>query len=146
MLSAACLPQVWAEACISLRASWERSKVWTVWTMFGELKVQKRIIVRQTVWSMFGEQTFAQLRMGLRQIRSREVIVQGLHTCDLTKYCYLYGCSCVTLTTGCKKCFTLFLFCHMAWTDMVCSVDKTDKIQHYGYATTGFWERSATHK
>ena len=42
MLSAARLPQVRAEACISLQASWEWSKVWTVQTIFGELKVQLR--------------------------------------------------------------------------------------------------------
>ena len=46
MLSAACLPQVWAEALFSLQASWERSKV------------------RWPVRSMFGEQTFVQLWMG----------------------------------------------------------------------------------
>ena len=40
MLSAARLPQVRAEACISFQASWEWSKVWTVRTLFGELKVQ----------------------------------------------------------------------------------------------------------
>ena len=41
MLSAARLPQVRAEACIS--ANWERNKVRrTVRTMFGELKVQLR--------------------------------------------------------------------------------------------------------
>ena len=39
MLSAARLPQVRAEACTSLQASWEWSKVWTVRTIFGELKV-----------------------------------------------------------------------------------------------------------
>ena len=42
MLSAARLPQVRAEACISLQASWEWSKVWTVRTIFGELNVQLR--------------------------------------------------------------------------------------------------------
>ena len=43
MLSAARLPQVRAEACISLQAIWEQSKVrQTVQTMFGELKVQLR--------------------------------------------------------------------------------------------------------
>ena len=43
MLSAARLPQVRAEACISLQASWERSKIRrTVRTKFGELKVQLR--------------------------------------------------------------------------------------------------------
>ena len=41
-LSAARLPQVRAEACISLQASWEWSKVWTVRTIFGELNVQLR--------------------------------------------------------------------------------------------------------
>ena len=42
MLSAVCLPQVRAEACISLQASWERSKVRrTVRTIFGELKLQE---------------------------------------------------------------------------------------------------------
>ena len=69
MLSAARLPQVRTEACISLQASWERSKVRrTVRTMFGELKssVKKRIIVCRTVRSMFGKQTFAQLRTGFR--------------------------------------------------------------------------------
>ena len=68
MLSAARLPQVRAEACISLQVSWERSKVRrTVRTMLGELKVQLRnvgIVVRRTVRSMFVEQTFAQLRTG----------------------------------------------------------------------------------
>ena len=63
-----CLPQVWVEACISLQANWERSKVWIVRTMFGELKVQLRNeSVRRTVRSMFGEQTFAHLRTGFRQ-------------------------------------------------------------------------------
>ena len=42
MLSAARLHQVQAEACISLQASWEWIKVWTVQTIFGELKVQLR--------------------------------------------------------------------------------------------------------
>jgi len=42
MMSAVRLPQVRAEACISLQASWEQSKVWTVQTMFSELKVQLR--------------------------------------------------------------------------------------------------------
>ena len=43
MLSAAHLLQIRAEACISLQASWEWSKVcWTVRTMFGTLKVQLR--------------------------------------------------------------------------------------------------------
>ena len=42
MLSAARLPQVRAEACISLQARWEWSKVWTVRTIFGELNVQLR--------------------------------------------------------------------------------------------------------
>ena len=41
-LSAVRLLQVWAEACISLQAIWEQTKIWTVWTMFGELKVQLR--------------------------------------------------------------------------------------------------------
>ena len=53
-----CLPQVWAEACLSLQASWERSKFRrTVQTTFGELKVKKRIVVHQTVQSKFGAQT-----------------------------------------------------------------------------------------
>ena len=42
MLPAARLPQVRAEACISLQDIRERSKVWTVRTMFGEVKVQLR--------------------------------------------------------------------------------------------------------
>ena len=74
MLSAAArLPQVRTEACISLQASWEWSKVWTVWTIFGELKVpiKKRIIVRRSVRSMFGEQTFAKLRTGCSAVARR---------------------------------------------------------------------------
>ena len=42
MLSAVRLPQVRAKTCISLQTIWERSEVWTVQTMFGELKVQLR--------------------------------------------------------------------------------------------------------
>ena len=68
MLSAARLPQVRAEACISLQANWERSKVWTVRTMSGELKVQLRnesqFVEVSEVCS--GEQTFAQIRTGFR--------------------------------------------------------------------------------
>ena len=38
-----CLPQVWAEACISLQANWEWSKIHrTVWTVFGKWKVHVR--------------------------------------------------------------------------------------------------------
>ena len=62
MLSAARLPQVRAEACILLQASWERSKVRRT-----KSSVRKRIIVRRTVRSMFGEQTVAQLRTGFTQ-------------------------------------------------------------------------------
>ena len=62
MLSAARLPQVRAEACILLQASWERSKVRRT-----KSSVKKRIIVRRTVRSMFGEQTVAQLRTGFTQ-------------------------------------------------------------------------------
>ena len=64
MLSAVRLPQVRAEACISLQASWERSKVWTVRTIFGEIKVQLRIIVRRSVRSMFG-------RTNIRPVKNR---------------------------------------------------------------------------
>ena len=66
MLSAAHLPQVRAEACISLQASWEWSKVWTVHIRRTKSSIKKWIIVCWTVRSMFGEQTFAQLRTGLR--------------------------------------------------------------------------------
>ena len=67
MLSAARLPQVGAEACISLQASWEQvnssncpNHVWRT-----KSSIKKWIIVRRTVRSMFGEQTFTQLRTGL---------------------------------------------------------------------------------
>ena len=68
MLSAVCLPQVRAEACISLQASWEQVNSWNYlnhvrWT---KSSIKKWIIVRQSVRSMFGEQTFAQLRMAFR--------------------------------------------------------------------------------
>ena len=43
-LRSCCLPQVRAEACISLQSSWERSKVRrSVRTTFGELKVQLKM-------------------------------------------------------------------------------------------------------
>ena len=68
MLPAACLPQVRAEACISVQASWEQvnssncpNHVWQTKSSF-----KKQIIVHWTDQRMFGEQTFAQLRMGLR--------------------------------------------------------------------------------
>ena len=70
MLSAERLPQVRAEACISLQASWEQvnssncpNHVWRT-----KSSIKKRIIVRRTVRSMFGVQTFAQLRTGLRNL------------------------------------------------------------------------------
>ena len=68
MLSAVHLPQVQAEACISLQASWEWSKVWTVRTIFSELKVQLRNKSQFVEVSevCLGEQTFAQLRTGFR--------------------------------------------------------------------------------
>ena len=102
MLSAARLPQVRAEACISLQASWERSKVLdcpnhvrrtkssvkkriivrrTVRSMLGDCpnhvrrtksSVKKRIIVRRTVRSMLGEETLAQLRRGCPDQQQRE--------------------------------------------------------------------------
>ena len=66
MLFAARLPQVRAEACISLQASWEQvnssncpNHVWRT-----KSSIKKWIIVCQTVRSMFGEQTFTQLRTG----------------------------------------------------------------------------------
>ena len=68
MLSAARLPQVRAEACISLQASWEQVNSSNCPNHVRRTKssIKKRIIVRRTVRSMFGEQTFAQLRTGLR--------------------------------------------------------------------------------
>ncbi len=62
-----CLPQVWAEACISLQANWEQVNSLNCPSHVRQTKssIKKRIIVHRTVWSMFGEQTFAQLRMGL---------------------------------------------------------------------------------
>ena len=70
MLSAGCLPQVWAEACISLQARWEWSKVRDCPNHIRRTKssIKKRIIVRQSVQSMFGEQTFTQLRTGFKVI------------------------------------------------------------------------------
>ena len=66
MLSAARLPQVRAEACISLQASWEQVNSSNCLNHVRRTKssIKKRIIVRRTVRSMFGEQTFAQLRTG----------------------------------------------------------------------------------
>ena len=67
MLSAARLPQVRAEACISLQASWEQVNSSNSPNHVRRTKssIKKRIIVCRTVRSMFGEQTFAQLRTGL---------------------------------------------------------------------------------
>ena len=66
MLSAARLPQVRAEACISLQAIWEQVNSSNCPNHVRRTKssIKKRIIVRRSVWSMFGEQTFAQLRTG----------------------------------------------------------------------------------
>ena len=63
MLSAARLPQVWAEACISLQTSWEQVNSSNCPNHVRRTKssIKKRIIVCRTVRSMFGEQTFAQL-------------------------------------------------------------------------------------
>ena len=74
MLSAARLPQVRAEACISLQASWEQVNSSNCPNHVRRTKssIKKRIIVRRTVRSMFGEQTFAQLRTGFA-------------TCDLSR-------------------------------------------------------------
>ena len=70
MLSAARLPQVRAEACILLQASWEQVNSSNCPNHVRRTKcsVKKRIIVRRTVRSMFGEQTFAQLRTGLKAL------------------------------------------------------------------------------
>ena len=65
MLSAARLPHVRAEACVSLHAIWERSLDCPNHVQQTKSSVKKWIIVRRTVRSMFGEQTFAQLRTGL---------------------------------------------------------------------------------
>ena len=67
MLSAARLPQVRAEACISLQASWEQvnSSNCLNHVLRTKSSIKKRITVRRTVRSMFGEQTFAQLRTGV---------------------------------------------------------------------------------
>ena len=61
-----CLPQVRAEACISLQASWEQVNSSNCLNHVRRTKssIKKWIIVHRTVGSMFGEQTFAQLRMG----------------------------------------------------------------------------------
>ena len=76
MLSAAHLPQVRAEACISLLASWEQVNSLNCPNHVRRTKssVKKRIIVRRTVRSMFGEQTYAQLR-----------------TCFSWQFCETYG-------------------------------------------------------
>ena len=68
MLSAARLPQVRTDACISLQASWEQVSSSNCPNHVRRTKssIKKRIIVRWTVRSMFGEQTFAQLRTGFR--------------------------------------------------------------------------------
>ena len=70
MLSAARLPQVRAEACISLQASCEQVNSSNCPNHVRRTKssIKKRIIVRRTLRSMFGEQTFAQLRTGFRQV------------------------------------------------------------------------------
>ena len=60
MLSAARLPQVRAEVCISLQASPNHIRR-------TKSSIKKRIIVRRSVRSMFGEQTFAQLRTGFKK-------------------------------------------------------------------------------
>ena len=67
MLSAARLPQVRAEACISLQASWEQvnSSNCPNHVRRTKISIKKRIIVRRSVRSMLGEQTLAQLRTGL---------------------------------------------------------------------------------
>ena len=66
MLSAARLPQVRAEACISLQASWEQVNSSNCPSHVRRTKssIKKQIIVRRTVRIMFDEQTFAQLRTG----------------------------------------------------------------------------------
>ena len=72
MLSAARLPQVRAEACISLQVENEeneekmRMKKSSNHIRRTKSSIKKRIIVRRSVRSMFGEQTFAQLRSGFR--------------------------------------------------------------------------------
>ena len=60
------MPQVRAEACISLQASWEQvfSSNCPNYVRRTKSSIKKRIIVRRTVRSMFGEQTFSQLRTG----------------------------------------------------------------------------------
>ena len=89
MLSAARLPQVRAEACISLQASWEWSKVWTVRTIFGELKVQ----LRNESWFVevsegcSGEQTFAQLRTGFTlhaALQNKSIVCSGSRVSNST--------------------------------------------------------------
>ena len=77
MLSAARLPQVRAEACISLQASWEQvnSSNCLNHVRRTNSSIKKRIIVRRTVRSMFGEQAFAQLRTGFR---NRETTGAGI--------------------------------------------------------------------
>ena len=40
--------------------------------------IKKRIIVRQSVWSMFGEQTFTQLRTGLRW-RTKKIFTRQIY-------------------------------------------------------------------
>ena len=68
MLSAARLPQIRAEACISLQVSWEWSLDCPNYIRRTKSSIKKRIIVRRSVPSMFGEQTFAQLTTGLRLV------------------------------------------------------------------------------
>ena len=81
MLSAACLPQVWAKACISLQASWEQvnSSNCPNHVLRTKSSIKKQIIVRRTVRSMFGEQTFAQLRTGLTLTHTLLGIADGDH-------------------------------------------------------------------
>ena len=75
--------------------------------MFGELKVQfkKRIIVRRTVRSMFGEQTFAQLRTGLRRSSRKS---SATRSCQRVQYFGVfkqwYGCQSLDFLTDVDTC------------------------------------------
>ena len=68
-------------------ASWERNKVCqSVQTMFNHVQwteslIKKQIIVRWSVWSMFGEQTFAQLRTGLREAKETTPALSKCQLC-----------------------------------------------------------------
>ena len=68
MLSAVPLPQVQAEACISLQASWEWSLDCPNYIRRTKSSIKKRIIVHWSVWSIFGRTNIRPVKNGLNTV------------------------------------------------------------------------------